>query len=127
MPPTPNKKPLRIILPKQGHRTFAQMLRKPGEQKRRYTAREMIKYMQMAYNSVEIREKNPSLLTLGDVVRLAHNMLLEPVEKVAADLIVEIQNLPPELHPLTEPEKRTRVGRPKLALPENDSPAQAAG
>jgi hypothetical protein len=112
MPRKPNPKPIRIVKVGNEYQTFAMMLR-PGGEHRHLTARELTAEFEMSYSSLLIREENPSLLTIGDVYRLAR-LRKESVDVVMGHLIREIQELPPELHPLTEPERQQGVGRPKL-------------
>lgn len=123
-----------IPLPRKDYRTFTQLLQKQGEPaKRRFTARELMSKLNVTYDSIVSREENPSLLTLSDVFRLAE-MLEEPVETLLGNLILEIEHLPKELHPLTEVpnevKKARRPGRPnrarvKAAVPQGAEPVSS--
>lgn len=115
-----------IPLPRKDYRTFKQMLQKQGEPaKRRFTARELMSKLNVTFDSIVSREENPSLLTLTDVFRLAE-LLEEPVEALLGNLILEIEQLPKELHPLTEVpnevKKTRRPGRPRRAKVEAATP-----
>jgi transposase len=89
-------------------RTFSEMIRS-----KKFTVRELNTHLRMATASIKKSEEDPSRMSLGDVFRLA-DLLDEPIEKVMAELLQQIEQLPIEIHPLTEPPKGNRGRKPKV-------------
>lgn len=75
-------------------RTFKQMI-VTG----RYTSRTLQDKLRMASRTVKKAEIDPSVLSLGDVYRLA-NLMQENVDTVLRDLLGEINQLPAYLYPV---------------------------
>ncbi|WP_139926456.1 hypothetical protein [Hymenobacter sp. DG01] len=75
-------------------RTFKQMI-VAGK----FSSRTLQENLRMASRTVKKAEIDPSVLSLGDVYRLA-DLMKENVDTVLRDIIAEINQLPPELHPV---------------------------
>ena len=82
-------------------RTFKQMIEAGN-----YTSRTLQVKLLMAHRTVKKAEENPSVLSLGDVYRLAH-LMGEDVQLVLQDLLVEINALPEDQQPINQ-QKQSR-------------------
>lgn len=82
-------------------RTFKQMIEAGS-----YTSRTLQEKLLMAHRTVKKAEENPSVLSLGDVFRLAH-LMGEDVQVVLQDLLAEINALPEDKQPVNQ-QKQSR-------------------
>lgn len=68
-------------------RTFRDVLRN-GRFK--FTERELLRHLQMAYRGLHQREEDPSRLTVAELLRVA-DLVNEPVENIFAVVLAEVR------------------------------------
>ncbi|SHM10194.1 hypothetical protein SAMN02746009_03944 [Hymenobacter psychrotolerans DSM 18569] len=83
-PPLPPKEPVEKALP----RRFTDLLRNG---RFTFTERELMEHLRMTYRTIKQREADPSTLTIAELLRVAE-LLDEPIDKVVAVVIAEVQN-----------------------------------
>lgn len=75
------------ITPAPPLRTFRDVLRN-GRFK--FTERELLRHLQMAYRGLHQREADPSRLTIAELLRVA-DLVNEPVEDIIAVVLAEVR------------------------------------
>ncbi|GAA4388822.1 hypothetical protein GCM10023186_35680 [Hymenobacter koreensis] len=87
MPSTPPLLPYSSVEPS-APRRFTDLLRNGRYQ---FTERELMEHLRMTYRTIKQREADPSTLTVAEMLRVAE-LLGEPIEKVVAVVIAEVQS-----------------------------------